>query len=364
VLMGGVHPTVLPEEVLAGGDVDVAVRGEGELTLVELLGGADAAEVAGISWRDADGVIRHNPARRELVEMGELPFPAYHCLPMSRYRPAVGSYRRLPATSTVVSRGCPWGCTFCYGSMLGSRYRFLGAERILAEIECLQRDYGFREISFYDDTFTAHPELDELCRALIERRRPVSWSCFARADTVDLQRLHLMRRAGCHQVMFGLESADETVLAMLDKRIDPADVERASLAARKAGLEVRIAVMFGNPGETEESLERTMRFLERLNPDIIIVNITTPYPGTAMYDWAAERGYLRTTDWEEYDLARCVMELPTVDSGTVERYYRTAYRRYYFRLPYLLQRVCGLRSWSDIRRNLESFRAVWAMRGG
>jgi len=364
IIMGGVHPTVLTNDVLEQRLADYAVRGEGEITLRELALGAAPESVTGLSWTGEDGGIRHNPDRRELLDMKELPLPAYHLLPIARYRPAVGSYRRLPALSVVVSRGCPWRCTFCYGSMLGTRYRFLPADRILEELTLLKTRYGIREISFYDDTFTAHPEIGQLCQALIRQRMELTWSCFARADTVDQELLRLMKRAGCHQVMFGLESADERVLAAIDKRVSPAGVETAVRQARKAGLEVRVAVMFGSPEETADSLELTARTLERLNPDIIIANITTPYPGTAMHAWAKQQGVLRTENWEEYDLARCVMELPTVSTDLIERYYREIYRRFYFRPRYLWHRLTGLRSWSDIQRNARSFLAVWALRGG
>jgi len=127
---------------------------------------------------------------------------------------------------------------------------------------------------------------------------------------------------------------------------------------QEAGIAVRAAFMFGNPGETVETMRRTIDFAKQLDPDIALFNITTPYPGTQMFEWARRNGYLRTLDWNDYDLANSVLELPTVSSEEINRMYKVAYREFYFRPWYLARRLTQMRSWDDIRCNLQALRSV------
>ncbi len=120
--------------------------------------------------------------------------------------------------------------------------------------------------------------------------------------------------------------------------------------------------MFGNPGETVASMRRTIDFAKELEPDIAIFNITTPYPGTQMFTWAKENGYLRTLDWNDYDLANSVMELPTVSTEEINRMYKTAYREFFFRPGFLLRRLLRMRSFGDIKMNLQALRSIMFVR--
>ena len=129
-----------------------------------------------------------------------------------------------------------------------------------------------------------------------------------------------------------------------------------------SGIEVRAAFMFGNPGETVESMRRTIDFAKALDPDIAVFNITTPYPGTQLFDWAKKHGYLRTLDWNEYDLANSVMELPTVSAADINRMYKVAYREFFFRPGYLVRRFLRMRSLEDVRMNIRALRSVLFVR--
>jgi len=153
IVLGGVHPTVLPAEVLGEPAVDVVVRGEGEPTICELAAEKPLDQVAGISYRE-NGDVVHNPGRELLKELDSLPLPAYHLLPMTRYRAAAGAAKRTPATSVLATRGCPGRCTFCY-RIFGNRLRFRSGRKVAEEVQFLQGRYGIREVCFYDDTFTA-----------------------------------------------------------------------------------------------------------------------------------------------------------------------------------------------------------------
>lgn len=357
IVLGGVHPTVLPEEVLAEPCVDLVVRGEGELTLLDIVSGLDWRTIAGVSFRDGNRFV-HNPDRALVQDLDSLAPPAYHLLPMDRYYPAAGAYRRLPAISMLATRGCPGRCTFCY-RLFGSRIRTRSGRRLAEEAVMLQERFGIREICFYDDTFTVvRKEVLAFLDGLEELKADLTWSCFSRVDSVDEPTLRRMKTSGCHQIMYGVESANPDILKNIGKRITTAKVEEAVAMTKRVGIDVRAAFMIGNPGETAESMEETMRFAIRLNPDLVIFNIATPFPGTEMFRWADEQGLITTKDWEDYDLSRPVMTLPTLSRQEMERFYSSAYRRFYLRPAYVLQRLGKIRSLADVLQAVRGVRAV------
>jgi radical SAM superfamily enzyme YgiQ (UPF0313 family) len=297
VVIGGVHASVRPDEVLAEGEVDFVVRDEGEETFFELVSGKPIESIKGLSYKSG-GRTLHNPARDFIADINTLPFPAYHLLPMDKYYPARGSYRRLPAISLIVSRGCPGKCTFCYPERLGRKLRLLTADNIIKLIKSLQKKYGIREVCFYDDTFTmSKTVVNEFCSKLIDQKIDLTWSCFSRIDFMDEAVIALMKKSGCHQICYGIESGDEQILRNIGKQISTAKMAEIVRITKSAGIETRTAFMFGNPGETPQTLEKSLDFCIRLDPDYAIFNITTPYPGTEMFNWAKKNGYLITEDW-------------------------------------------------------------------
>ncbi|MHC4872335.1 MAG: B12-binding domain-containing radical SAM protein [Planctomycetota bacterium] len=353
-VLGGVHPTVLPEEVIKDSNVDIVVRGEGEHTLLEIADGKPLTEITGITYRDGEEII-HTPERELIADLNDLPLPAYHLLPMDKYHPAAGAAKNLPATSMLATRGCPGRCTFCY-RIFGPRLRVRKGERIAEELKLLYDKYGIREICFYDDTFTAvKKEIRAFCECLKEMKLDLTWNCFSRVDSVDEEILKLMKETGCHQVMYGIESGSEKILTNIGKRADLEKAIRAVKLTQEAGLDVRAAFMLGNPGETKETIEETINLAIRLNPELAIFNITTPFPGTEMFEWADKEGYLLTYNWEDYDLAHAVMELPTISRAEVQEYYNKAYRRFFFRPAYMLSRLKQLTTWNGIK---DSFRGI------
>ncbi len=363
IVIGGVHATSLPDEVMQDRNVDFVIRGEGELPFGSLVDGESPDSISGLSMRTTNPLqpIRHNPAGAPIQDLDALPTPAYHLIQFDLYKPAIGAYRRLPAVNMTMTRGCPGKCTFCNSAETSLRTR--SARHLVDEIEKLQSRYGVREVSFYYDTLTIFkPQVAEMCDLIVERGIDLTWSCFARTDCVSPALLRKMRAAGCHQILFGIESADPEILRNIRKPIDIEQTRRAVRMVQDAGIAVRAAFMFGNPGETVASMRRTIDFAKSLSPDIALFNITTPYPGTQMFDWAKRNGYLRTLDWNDYDLANSVLELPTASSQQVNEMYKTAYREFYFRPSYLLKRFLRLRSWDDIKCNVQAFRSVFFTR--
>jgi anaerobic magnesium-protoporphyrin IX monomethyl ester cyclase len=358
IIMGGVHPTIACEEVLANQEIDYVVRGEGEETCFELISRGRPENVAGLSFKSGGRTI-HNPDRPFIQDINSLPIPAYHLLPIALYRPSTGNYKRLPAASIVSSRGCPGRCTFCFTDVMGKNLRYRSASRIIEEVKFLQKSYGIREISFYDDTFTANRKnLLEFCRLIRAEKLDITWSCMSRIDCVDPQIVKEMACAGCHQIGYGIESADKTILANINKAIDPEKVKEVIGFTKAAGLTARGMFMLGNPGETMETMRKTLKLAIDLDCDLAVFNIATPYPGTQMFKWADENGYLLTKDWSKYDLSRSVMRLPTVSLESVNEFYRYAYRKFYMRPRYIFKRLLRLSSPRELMAAVGFFTAM------
>lgn len=356
-VVGGVHATVLPEEVISYEGVDIVVRGEGEITMLEIARGRDLSMIDGITYKK-DSKIIHNRDRELIKDLDWLGMPAYHLLPMDKYYPAVGAYRNLPAISVLATRGCPGRCTFCY-RLFGPKLRVRSGVRIAEEVKYLQDNYGIKEISFYDDTFTAvKKEVFAFCKRLEELNVKITWSCFSRVDSIDEELLITMKRTGLHQIMYGIESASHEILRNINKRADTEKAENVIEMTKKTGIDVRAAFMLGNPGETAKTMEQTLRFAMRLNPEIAVFNITTPFPGTEMYEWADKNGYILTKDWDRYDLAHPVMNLPTVSNEEIQKFYKKVYKKFYLRPAYIFMRLSKLR---DMKKIAEAFKGLKAV---
>ncbi len=362
IVFGGVHATFVSDEVINKPFVDMVIAGEGELTMLDILAGKNPKEIKGLIYKETDvnsgrRVIINQP-RERILDLDKLPMTAYDLLPVSKYRPAKGSYKRLPAMAMMTSRGCPGLCTFC-SKTLGMRLVFTSAKKIFNEITYLIEKYGIKEILFYDDTFTVNKKnVIELCDLLIEHKTDITWTCFARVDFIDQEMLHKMKKAGCHQIMYGVENIDESVLKNINKKINLQQVFDAVKWTKEAKIECRLAFMVGNPGDSEEIVKKNIKFINKLNPDLLIVNITTPFPGTEMFKWAQGKGLILSYDWDDYNLASPVMKLEDMSVEEIKELYRLMYRSFYFRPGYMIKKVFAIRSLSDLKVLFGGFTAL------
>ncbi|MBU3934965.1 B12-binding domain-containing radical SAM protein, partial [Patescibacteria group bacterium] len=178
IIIGGVHATVNPQEVLNHQEVDYVVMGEGEYSLLELLSGWTPEEIKGIGFKENERIII-NSLRETIPDINIFPPMPHDLLPMNRYYPALGSYQRIPSFGMITSRGCPGRCTYCKGNLLGEKIRFISAEKIFKEIVFLQKNYGIKDITFYDDTFTANKQrVKDFCQLILENKLNLTWCCF------------------------------------------------------------------------------------------------------------------------------------------------------------------------------------------
>jgi anaerobic magnesium-protoporphyrin IX monomethyl ester cyclase len=365
----GTHVTVRPEEALSEAALSAVIRGEPEGIIRELCRSAGAfGEVAGLSWRDArDGAIRHNPDAAPL-EPKAIPAADWDGLDLDGYRlPLKG--RRFLMVAPV--RGCPWRCVFCTAPLYyGYRLRWRPVADVVAEMAGNVERYDIREFFIWADTFTADRRyVRELCRAIIESGLRISWTCNSRVDTIDEETLRLMKAAGLWMISYGLESGSDAILAASGKGITVAQSREAVALAHRLGIRVAGHFMFGLPGETEETMAETLVLALTLPIDIVQFYVAAPFPGTALYDEARGKGWLRETMEERgspppdrgaaapgaipsgsapaASQNSAVMELPGLPSTRVDAYRRYAYRRFYLR-PRAVVRVLSMAELSAV----------------
>jgi len=353
VVVGGVHVDAMPSEALRSEFIDIVVRGDGEITFHEICQKQPLETIKGISYRK-DGVIKHNPSSEMIMDLDSIPFPSYHLVPMDKYYPSIGAYKSLPAINLLMTRGCPGKCIFCNSAETTLRTR--SADKVVDEIIRLKKDYGIREVQFYDDTFTIFKKnVMRFCELLIEKKVGITWTAFARADCINEKMAILMKKAGCHQVMFGIESGDEQIRKNIQKPINEEVTKKAIQICRKVKLEVRGAFILGSPGETIETMQKTLDFSMNLDLDIAIYNISTPYPGTQLFDWAKKNGYLKTENWNDYELSGSIIELPTVLHADVVAFYEKAHKEFYSRPQMIWRRLLRINNFNQLRDAVHAF---------
>ncbi len=362
LVVGGPHPSVRPEECLASPAIDAAVRGEGEETFRRIVecasAGGDLSGVPNLLYK-RNGEVIATATEPQFLDPEALPFPARDLVDMRLYRPAHGAFRRLPATNMITARGCPFHCNFCSKSISGSRYRGQSPEKTVREIEALVRDYGIREVSFSDDVFTLDRRRTEaFCDLLAERRLDLTWGCSTRVNLVSPELLAKMRKAGCISVGYGIEAGDPEILARVQKGLSLECARDAIRWTRQAGIESRAFYIFGFPGETRATLQKTLDVALELNADFVIFNLAIPLPGTELYDEAKSQGLLLYDGPELYSRAdgpHPLIRLADVSEDELARFYRRAYRRYYLRPRYMLRRAMAVRSPGDLARLAKGF---------
>jgi anaerobic magnesium-protoporphyrin IX monomethyl ester cyclase len=311
-VMGGQHVSFAAEDAFHRAPwIDVVVAGEGDVTVVELASaldkGTDIGKVAGLYLNRNGKAIRTAP-RPLIGNLDELPVPARHLLPLSKYH-ALGA-----ACSVVSSRGCPYGCIFCTTPrMYGRKVRFRQPHLVVDEIEAVHREYGFNQINMVDDTFTLNrPHATELCRELIRRRLPVTWSIFSRVDTLTPELLNLMREAGCTCMLFGVESGNEEVLRNIKKGITPDKVRNGVKLATEAGIGSFASFILGLPGETPERARETLTFAMELSErwgTQYGFHYLSPFPGTELFEQAKELGIrILSRNWARYNANEVITE--------------------------------------------------------
>lgn len=296
VVMGGAHPSSNPREMLKDKNVDVVVRGEGEITLLEIVKSIEKKKglrkIAGTFVREG-GKIYENPARSYIKDLDMLPFPARHLLPMEIYFREMAentSYaiRNRPMT-VITSRGCPGNCIYCaVKTVWGRTWRGRSPENVVDEIEILMKEYKANEIHFIDDSISVDKKrLEGICDEIIKRKLDIKWTTpnGIAIWLLDEKLLAKMKKAGCYRLTFGLESGNfETLNNFIGKHYDYDQAKKIIKYASKIGLWTIGTFIIGFPYEKRDSIEDTINFAIATDLDFAVFYIANPFPGTPMYE--------------------------------------------------------------------------------
>jgi len=306
VLLGPVAK-LRAEDLLGRGLADYVMEANEELAVPELVVKllAGEPEPAESCFHLRDGEVVQAPASSRMRDLDFVDFPAYELLDVSRYESDNFLGRSYRYMTVYSSKGCSYDCVYCpYPFGFGTRFLFRSPELVVRDIERLVRDFGVEQICFRDQVFTVNRKHTvEICERLIERDLDVVWICETRYDVVDAELLELMQRAGCREVHFGLETADEELFEELGKPGGPVSLDRFAEAielTKQAGLRAHLHLIIGLPGESWKTIRRTLAFLRRTKPFSVQTAILSPYPGTPLHDRLASEGRLSEESWEEF----------------------------------------------------------------
>lgn len=356
----GSHPTFMPNYCLAHEGVDIIVRREPEYIIrdvcLAMKNDRDYTAVAGIGYKNEAGEPVLNDFYPHIENLDDLPFPNVDLLPKNihYFNPIVS---RLPYMTTTTSKGCPAKCIFCTAPAFdGYKFRCQSADYVIKELQYFI-EKGIREVYFRDDTFFVDKERDHrICRYMIDNKMDLTWIANARVSMIDRETMQLARQAGCHLIKFGIESGSQEILDGMRKGYRIEQAYEVFRWAKETGLKTHAHVMIGNPGETPETLEQTIRYILKLSPTTASFGICTPYPGTKLFERVQQQcpeiGDGSATDlsklhteglFNEYYTSLTAKEL----SGQVRR----AYRRFYLRPFYWCTMLrWNMRSTADIKR--------------
>lgn len=300
LILGGAGPSPIPEYVLKATRADIIVIGEAEETIIELVKckteGCDLAKVKGIAYWINERVVV-NERRQPIRNLDSIPFPDWSIFPMEKYTACLkpsGATEQDSALSILTSRGCINRCNFCYRMEKGIRLRSIN--NIIEEMKILNKNYGVNYFEIEDELFiVSKRRMVEFRDAFKKEGLKIKFDCQARADLFDEEFVELIKECGCQFVNFGMESSDQNVLNLMHKRTTVEQNIKAAEIARKSGLGLGLNFIWGNLGDTEESLRGNVELIKKYNTynQIRTIRPVTPYPGADLYYEAIRRGLLK-----------------------------------------------------------------------
>ncbi|NQT22902.1 MAG: B12-binding domain-containing radical SAM protein, partial [Candidatus Omnitrophica bacterium] len=301
-VLGGPQLSIYPKETLSYSYVDYGINGEGEYVMLELINALEKnispGNIKGLIYKMNNDIHVNDPVIVEDID--SLPFPAYHLLPMQKYHSIIGLH---PVGRMISTRGCPHKCSFCFKQPSDKRFRWRSSKNVVDEMEYLVQKYKVREIMFHDDVMTLRrSHIVGICEEILSRNFKVKWETPTRVDYVDKELLKLMHKAGCIRLRYGVESGDEKILELMNKKIDLKRVKEVFKWTEEAGIETFGYFMIGYAHETEATIRKTINFALELNPDFVMFTAVTPLPQTPLYDLAKREGLITTDYWREFTL--------------------------------------------------------------
>jgi anaerobic magnesium-protoporphyrin IX monomethyl ester cyclase len=300
LVAGGALPTTDPEAFLE--NFDVAVVGEGEQTMVEVvnqfMNGGDLSKIKGIVYREKDvGQIKRTSPRGLNEDLDSFPNPSRDLFDNDSYKRFYCKKFGYTTTAIMTSRGCPFSCDFCSKPVFGNEFRTRAVANVVDEIEEVI-SLGYNRIWFADDCFTLdRNRLIGICDEIINRRLKIGWECLSRVDTLDSETVDKMKRAGCVRMFFGIESGNDSILVLMKKQITIRQVREALFLCKNGGIKAGAFFIVGYPGENEKTVLETVKFASSLPLDYLSFTMPYPIPGTPLYERL--NGEMFSNEWEE-----------------------------------------------------------------
>ncbi len=369
IVVGGTHPTILPKEMLKNPHIDIAAIGEGEITFYEIVNAVkekrdDFENINGIYYKKG-GQILKTPPRDLIPDLDDIPFPARDLFNLKMHYSAPTKVVSSELSSPIfTSRGCAFDCIHCVSKSVWKRkVRYRSARNIIAEIEECINKHNIKEFNILDENFTLNKSRClEVCQEIINKKLPIYWVCFSRADTIDDEVASIMAKAGCRKISFGLESGSQKILDLMRKQNTVEQGRKAIATARKYGIQPHASFMFGNIGETKETIRETIDYAKSLDLDISTFFITCPVPGSDLYYYAKDNGFIpEGTPWEMFAPLTDREPIPVQRNLSQEElvyWQKKAFREFYLRPKYVIQRLKQLKSKNALKITLAGFKVL------
>jgi radical SAM superfamily enzyme YgiQ (UPF0313 family) len=314
--------------------LDIAIVGEPELTVLEIAQGRELKDIKGICYRE-NGKIQRNPGRPFIEDLDILPFPSRHLLDQSRYiRPDTGEIQ----TTIQTGRGCPAKCIYCLSSVVtGTKLRLRSPENVVDELEHCVKDYNIRNFFFRADTFSWDKEwVIRVCREILDRNLDIHWVANNRVNAIDEERLVWMKKAGCWLVSFGIESGNQEILDKTRKGITLEESREALRLAKKCGLKTFLTFMIGMPWEDRKTIMETLDFARELDGDFFEVILPFPFPGTSYHEIAKRDGLILDGAYDKmYDHFKPVVRTYHISAKELEELKKKSFWYLYARPQYI-----------------------------
>lgn len=351
VILGGPHPTTVPDDVAKSTNADIIISGEADNIICDVVKDIGAYKEKRVIFA---GKVKN---------IDDLPFPARHLLDMEKYTSLPNTYKTSPHVFHVMTtRGCPYTCTFCGDAISGFRQR--SVEKAIEELKLLRQQYKIKEVAFWDDVFTMNKQwVYKFCEEVKKLDFKLVWSCYTRLDLVDELLAKAMKEAGCWNIFFGIESGSDELLKNITKRMTVEQMREKVRMVQKAGIEIRGSFMLGLPGETPELARQTIKFAIELDPDYAQFSITTPYPGTQLWHTYEKWGTLDKDFKNYHGWMPVFVPFGYKSRDELMAMQKEAFRRFYIRPKFILKKVAKIRTPTDIVRNIKGLRMVKGFTG-
>ncbi len=338
VVAGGPHISACTDDVIADGNVDVLVVGEGEEAFADIVrswaGGGGARGIPGTAWRQ-DGDVHWGPQRPQVADLDALPHPAWDLVDIDRYARfgRAGNLRRGRFMPLFTSRGCPYQCVYCH-KIFGKRFRARSAENVVDEVRQLNERYGITDIEIYDDIFNQDlPRAKAICEGLLgmDVDHLLAFPNGVRADRMDRELIQLLAKAGTTNLAVAVETASPRLQKAIHKNLNLDRVNEAITWADRDGIVTNGYFMLGFPTETRDEIQETIRYAADTDLYFASFFIVTPYPGTCLWEDTVKARGSSSLDFRQYNYLSGYFNLSDVDGGELRQLQREAYWRFYTR---------------------------------